>query len=74
MSANLAPSGLTRPGPSADERAAQQRDAADERRLKPSGSTMVGTVIVDQGEVVRPSQLIASVGPTIGVCEARRSE
>jgi hypothetical protein len=44
--------------------AAQQRDAADEGRLEASGGTMFGPVIVNQGEVVRPSQLIASVGPT----------
>jgi uncharacterized protein len=43
---------------------AEQRDAADEGRLEAGGSTMVGKVIVEQGEVVRPSQLIASVGPT----------
>jgi hypothetical protein len=44
------------------ERAAQQRDAADEGRLEPGGSIIVGNkVIVDQGKVVRPSQLIASV-------------
>ncbi len=45
--------------------AAQQRDAADEGRLEASGSIMIGPVIVNQGKVVRPSQLIASVGPTI---------
>jgi hypothetical protein len=45
-------------------RAAQQRDAADEGRLEPSGSIMVGSVIVNQGEIVRPSQLIASVRQT----------
>ena len=39
----------------------EQRDAADEERLEAGGSTMVGTVIVNQGKVVRPSQLIASV-------------
>jgi hypothetical protein len=45
--------------------AAQQRDAADEGRLDAYGSAIVGNkVIVNQGEVVRPSQLIASVGPT----------
>ncbi len=44
--------------------AAQQRDAADEGRLEASGSIIVGTVIVDQGKVVRPSQLIASVRRT----------
>jgi hypothetical protein len=41
--------------------AVQQRDAADEGRLEAYGSIVVGTVIVNQGEVVRPSQLIASV-------------
>jgi hypothetical protein len=41
---------------------AEQRDAADEGRLEPCGSTIVGNkIIVGQGEVVRPSQLIASV-------------
>jgi hypothetical protein len=44
--------------------AAQQRDAADEGRLEPCGRTVVGTVIVNEGEIVRPSQLIASVRPT----------
>ncbi len=46
--------------------AAEQRDAADEGRLEPCGSAMVGTLIVNQGKVVRPSQLIASVGRTVG--------
>ncbi len=46
--------------------AVQQRDAADEGRLEPYGSIVVGTVIVDEGMVVRPSQLIASVGLTVG--------
>jgi hypothetical protein len=46
--------------------AVEQRDAADEGRLDPYGSIIVGRVIVNQGEVVRPSQLIASVGPTGG--------
>jgi hypothetical protein len=42
--------------------AVQQRDAADEGRLDQCGSTIIGyKVIVDQGKVVRPSQLIASV-------------
>ncbi len=41
--------------------AAEQRDAADEGRLEPGGSIIVGKVIVNQGKVVRPSQLIASV-------------
>jgi hypothetical protein len=45
--------------------AVEQRDAADEGRLEPHGSIVVGNeVIVNQGEVVRPSQLIASVGRT----------
>jgi hypothetical protein len=44
--------------------AAQQRDAADEGRLEASGRIVVGTVIVDEGKVVRPSQLIASVRRT----------
>jgi len=43
---------------------AEQRDAADEGRLDASGDVFVGTVIMNQGEVVRPSQLIASVGQT----------
>ena len=41
------------------------REAADEGRLGPNGNTIVGPVIVNQGEVMRPSQLIASVGPTL---------
>ena len=41
---------------------AQQRDAADEGRLDACGSIVVGRkAIVNQGEIVRPSQLIASV-------------
>jgi hypothetical protein len=45
--------------------AAQQRDAADEGRLDACGSIIVDNkVIVDEGKVVRPSQLIASVRPT----------
>jgi hypothetical protein len=47
-----------------DHGAAQQRDAADEGRLDAYGSVFVGTVIMNQGEVVRPSQLIASVRRT----------
>ncbi len=39
----------------------EQRDAADKGRLDASRSAMVGPVIVTEGEVVRPSQLIASV-------------
>jgi hypothetical protein len=51
--------------PRVGDRAVEQRDAADEGRLEQCGSTIVGNkVIVDQGKVVRPSQLIASVGPT----------
>jgi hypothetical protein len=42
-------------------REVEQRDAADEGRLEPCGSIVVGTVIVNEGKVVRPSQLIASV-------------
>jgi hypothetical protein len=42
--------------------AVQQRDAADEGRLEQCGSTIIGNkVIVNEGKVVRPSQLIASV-------------
>ncbi len=44
--------------------AAQQRDAADEGRLDPYATIVVGKLIVNEGEVVRPSQLIASVGRT----------
>ncbi len=46
--------------------AVEQRDAADEGRLDACGSIIVGKAIVNQGKVVRPSQLIASVGPTVG--------
>jgi hypothetical protein len=47
--------------------AAQQRDAADEGRLEACGRIIVGNkVLVNQGEVVRPSQLIASVGQIMG--------
>ena len=45
-------------------RAVEQRDAADEGRLEPGGSAIIGTIIVNQNKVVRPSQLIASVRPT----------
>ncbi len=41
--------------------AAEQRDAADEGRLEPYGSIVLGTLIVNEDKVVRPSQLIASV-------------
>jgi hypothetical protein len=40
---------------------AQQADEADEGRLEESGSTMVGSAIVNVDKVVRPSQLICSV-------------
>jgi hypothetical protein len=43
------------------EGAAEQRDAADEARLEPCAGILIGALIVDQGKVVRPSQLIASV-------------
>jgi hypothetical protein len=52
--------------PRVGDRAVEQRDAADEGRLEPCGSIIVGNkVIVDQGKVVRPSQLIASVRRTM---------
>jgi hypothetical protein len=51
-----------KPGPGSE--AAEQRDAADEGRLEPGGSIILGRTIVKEGKVVRPSQLIASVGPT----------
>ena len=48
--------------------AIQQRDAADEGRLEPYGSIIVGNeVIVNRARSVRPSQLIASVRQTIEV-------
>jgi hypothetical protein len=50
--------------PSKSERATEQRDAADEGRLEACGSIVVGMVIVNDGAVVRPLQLIASVGRT----------
>jgi hypothetical protein len=46
------------------DEATQQRDAADEGRLEASGSIIVGENIVNEGRVVRPSQLIASVRRT----------
>jgi hypothetical protein len=44
--------------------------------LEPCGSIIVGNeAIVNQGEVVRPSQLIASVGQTVGtLSEPTRQE
>jgi hypothetical protein len=50
--------------PRVGDRAAEQRDAADEGRLDACGTIIVGKVIVNHGKVVRPSQLIASVRPT----------
>ena len=44
--------------------AIQQRDAADEGRLDAYGGAIIGALIVSEGGVVRPSQLIASVGRT----------
>jgi hypothetical protein len=54
------------PDPAKMGGATQQRDAADEGRLEARGSILVGQFIVNEGEVVRPSQLIASVRRTIG--------
>jgi hypothetical protein len=53
------------------KRAVEQADAADEGRLEPCGTIMVGQFrgsagIVNQGKVVRPSQLIRSVRWTCG--------
>jgi hypothetical protein len=50
--------------PRVSDRAAEQRDAADEGRLDPCGSIIVGPAIMNEGKVVRPSQLIASVRRT----------
>ncbi len=65
---HLAGNGVAQPhrlsGPQGAWGATEQRDAADEGRLEAYGSAMVGTVIVDEGKFVRPSQLIASVGWT----------
>jgi hypothetical protein len=46
--------------------AAEQADAADEARLDACGTIIVGRVIVNEGKVVRASQLIRSVRPTRG--------
>jgi hypothetical protein len=46
-------------------RAVEQGDAADEGRLEASRSIIVGPVTANQGKVVRPSQLIPSVRPTV---------
>ncbi len=51
--------------------AVEQADAADEGRLEASGSIMVGAfrgsaAIVNEGKVVRPSQLIRSVRHLLG--------
>jgi len=51
------------------EGAGEQRDTADEGRLEPGRITIIGRAIVNQGKVVRPLQLIASVRPTIEVSE-----
>ncbi len=40
----------------------QQRDAADEGRLEPSGSIIVGRIIVNQGEVAYTAALAALKG------------
>jgi hypothetical protein len=58
-----------RHSPRGVEQAVEQGDAADEARLGAVGSIIVGpfrgqAVIVDEGKVVRASQLIASVGRT----------
>ncbi len=37
-----------------DARAVEQRDAADEGRLEPYGSILVGTVIVNEGKSRAP--------------------
>jgi hypothetical protein len=51
--------------PREGERTVEQRDAADEGRLDACGSSIFGNeVIVSGARSVRPSQLIASVGPT----------
>ncbi len=55
----------------AEHEAAEQRDAADEGRLEAYGGALIGSLIVDEGRVVRPSQLIASVRRTF-VRERRR--
>lgn len=47
-----------------DEGVVQQADEADEGRLEAGCDIIVGPVIVNQGKVVRPSQLIRSVRPT----------
>jgi hypothetical protein len=53
--------------------AVQQRDAADEGRLEPCGSTIFGEQSHrERAAVVRPSQLIASVRRTFGGIMRRR--
>jgi hypothetical protein len=72
MAAVVRPAGAAGLGAQADrpERraggrdATEQADAADEGRLDASGSIIVGPVIVNEGRVVRPSQLIRSVRQT----------
>ncbi len=60
--------GCRRGGAGGVHEATQQRDAADEGRLEAGGGIMVGHCrpagIVSEREVVRPSQLIASVRRT----------
>jgi hypothetical protein len=46
--------------------AVQRRDAADEARLEACGGAFIGSLIVNEGGVVRASQLIASVRRTLG--------
>jgi hypothetical protein len=52
--------------PRLGDRAVEQRDAAVEARLEPCGRALIGALIVNEGEVVRASQLIASVRPAEG--------
>jgi len=52
----------------------QQGDSgADEGRLEAGGSIVVGKSIVNEGKVVRRSQLIASVRPAMGAPQVRVS-
>ncbi len=54
--------------------AVQRRDAADEGRLEAYGSALIGSPIVNEGGVVRPSQLIASVGRTVSSATSARHD
>jgi hypothetical protein len=60
----LVQQGGQEPGPRRDRcmtEFVEQRDAPDEGRLETGGSILVGEIVVDPGEVVRPSQeLLAS--------------